>query len=119
MSIEPPEVAERQAWDLSDDLAVQVRVARYLRQHYAEEESEPRAAIHALRAVGDRWRERYGASLAFRALLTAQWSEGLLTELVRLNAGRQVEDDVEARAFLERVFQDSALNLAVNFDALR
>jgi hypothetical protein len=93
----------------------------FLRKYYLSEESEDRAASHALRdhTHGNDRQKRWQVAQALQHLLDTHLSTGILQNLVFHEANRDVLTDAEAREFLERVYEDNAFDVAVNFDELK
>ena len=98
-----------------DEIAI---VRDFLVEFYQPEPNNDRAATKAVRAYigvyGPKWR----IANALRSLLERELPPGTLTDLVDSASGRLVDDDEEARKFLAMVFDDNAMDVAVDMDAL-
>ena len=93
-------------------------VAAYLRTYYRDQPNDDVAATAAIRAYIGRHREEWTLACAFRSVLAAELPAGTLTSLVTDNAGREMEDEVEARAFLQAVYDGNSMELAFDHAAL-
>ena len=79
-------------------------VGDFLSLFYYEEPDDINASIEVLTDLIHRLDYRYDLIVAFKKLLTSSLPERTLTELVKLRANRYVENDEEAKEFLQRVW---------------
>jgi|GEM_PF-6055003 len=80
------------------------RAGDFLERHYSAQPDDLRAKVAAMKHLLAHPRERIPVGLSFRWLLRAELPEGVLYDLVTRRATRRVEDDQEARAFVEKVY---------------
>ncbi|GGM53082.1 hypothetical protein GCM10011608_42440 [Micromonospora sonchi] len=93
------------------------RVRAFLERFYHAEASDDRAASAALQAsLGDDPQERWRNAQAFGRAIDAELPAGELQQLVFRASGRNVLTDDEAREFLERVYDDNAFDVAIDYD---
>jgi hypothetical protein len=99
----------------AEELAI---VREFLVEFYQPEPDNDLAATKAVRAYigehGSKWR----IADALRSLLERELPPGTLMELVDSASGRLMDDDAEARRFLTMVFDDTAMDVAIDTDAL-
>jgi len=107
--VEPTEEERTNALDL---------VKLYLKRFYHDEPDNYVASTHAMSALTPDWRERWKTAVAFRIVVHAVFPAGLLKELVEGSANRRVRDDEQAREYLQKVYDLSMLDAAINFDDL-
>jgi hypothetical protein len=98
-----------------EELAI---VREFLVEFYQPEPNNDRAATNALIAYTGVHTPKWRIAEAMRSLLDRELPEGTLTELVDSSSGRMMDDDDEARRFLTMVYDDNAMEVAVDMDAL-
>jgi len=78
--------------------------------YFHEEPDDDEAIVSALRALDDRDWKRYELSEAFNDLLAADVEPGYWTAFVRRFANRVATSDEQARDFVERIREATALD---------
>jgi hypothetical protein len=79
-------------------------------RYFHDEPIDDEAILTALKTLQDRRRERYELSQAFTDVLEADVEPGFMTELVRRYANRAATSDEQARDFVERMRESTALD---------
>lgn len=86
------------------------RVKEFFILHFHEEPDDDKSIVSALLALQDRNRQRYELSQAFDDMLAADVEPGYWTAFVRRYANRAATSDEEARDFVERIRERTALD---------
>ncbi len=89
-----------------------LRVATFLDRYYSKEASDVVAAGDAMEGMMGTKNERIELKASFRHVLEGAYAAGVLCSLVRDSANRHVVDDREARGFLWKVYNRTALDYA-------
>jgi hypothetical protein len=97
----------------SDNLEI---VGDFLIRFYHEEPDDVRASTKAIQAMTGNHQAQWQLRAALVFLLGERYPVGMLRDIVRLKANRHAQNEGDARAFLERTFQNLGLDAAINFD---
>ncbi len=101
--------------NVTEEKALEV-VRDFLSDYYRDQPSKDLAAAEAVRDYSDDFHRHFLLAQAFDVVLAASLPERTLLKLVESAGNRMVVDDDEARAFLEMVYVDNMLQLAMDMD---
>jgi hypothetical protein len=87
-------------------------IREYFRRFYRNEPNGDIAGTAAIRAMIGKHAEEWLVARAFRTVIGAPFAPGYLRGFVCEHAGRDLEDDAEAREFLQEVYDGNAMDLA-------
>ena len=92
------------------DPALLTRLETFFVSFFHDEPDDDAAILDALRTLDGRRRDRYEYSQAFEDLLDADLEPGALTDFVRRYANRNATGDEQARDFVVRMRDATALD---------
>ncbi len=92
------------------DISSAIKLIDVFFSAFYHEQDDVRGTTRALAAIKATPEYRQDLARAFRLLLEGSLDPGLLTNLVREAANRNVQNDEEASAYLEFIFNDTLLN---------
>lgn len=89
-------------------------VSMFLGRFYHEEPNDTLAATKAMRAMMGLFDYEWEVAEAFEKVLQNGYSNGTLKKTVKEWANRRAQDDEQAKRFLEYVYQDTTLDVAID-----
>lgn len=88
----------------------------FLSRFYHEEPNDDLANLNAIKTMCGHFDYEWQVSSAFKDILATSWPAGTLKNLVRVWANRHAQSDKEAVQFLWRVYENTGLDVAIDFD---
>jgi hypothetical protein len=88
----------------------------FLSRFYHEEPNDDLANLKAIEAMCGLFDYEWQVSSAFKDVFATAWPAGTLKNMVRVWANRHAQSDKEAVQFLRRVYENTALDVAINLD---
>lgn len=102
--------------DRNNDLEI---VSEFLIRFYHQEPNYLDATIRALQVLRERYQYNWELANAFRNILENTLPTDTLKQLVLLSANRYVQNDLEAKEVLKKIYDDNVLDTAINLDEFR
>ena len=94
-------------------------IGDFLIRFYHEEPCDTKAAIRAISSMRGLFSYEWEVAEAFRSVFETTFESNVLQNIVKQKANRYARDDQEARNFLIKVYQDTNLENAIDFDELK
>ena len=95
-----------------------VIVEEFFARFYHEEPDDMLASTKALRAMTGHSKYEWKIAHAIEVILSQEWADETLQNLVKRWANRHVESETEARDFIKKVYDDNNFSAAYNIDDL-
>lgn len=91
-------------------------VSMFLSRFYHQEPNDDLAHLKAIETMCGLFDYEWQVSSAFKDIFATSWPAGTLKNLVRVWANRHAQSDKEAMQFLWRVYENTGLDVAIDFD---